>query len=169
MAPEVADRLAHLNATVDQGIALKRDIIENLRPSSLSNLGLVPALEIQAREFAHRADLEVSSRLEPVEVTDSGQITIYRLVQESLTNVAKYAEASRVEVELHAEGRRAHVCVRDNGRGFDPRTPVSGGHGLKGMQFRVEAEGGAMQVESAPGRGTVIRAWLPIRETAPAR
>ena len=163
MAPEIAERLRHLNATIDQGIALKRDIIENLRPSSLSNLGLVAALEIQAREFAKRADLAVNTELQEVSLSDGAQITAYRLVQESLTNVAKYADASQVTVTLQPKGEEAYLAVQDDGRGFDVRQVARETHGLRGMRFRVEAAGGRMAIESAPGQGTTIRAWLPVR------
>ena len=98
MAPEVEARLKHLNDSINEGIGLKRRIIEDLRPSSLNNLGLVAALEIQAREFAKRTELKVNADLQPVRLPDGGEITIYRLVQESLTNIAKYAKATEVWV-----------------------------------------------------------------------
>lgn len=157
-------RLAHLNDTINQGIGLKRRIIEDLRPSSLSNLGLAAALEIQAREFAARAELPVKAQIETLPLADSAQITIYRLVQEALTNVAKYAGASEVSVTLARDGDLAHVVVQDDGRGFDPAGTRGGAHGLMGMRYRVEAEGGRMQVRAAPGEGTRIDAWLPMLE-----
>ena len=164
VTPEAEARLAHLNDTINQGIGLKRRIIEDLRPSSLSNLGLAAALEIQAREFAARAELPVKAQIETLPLADSVQITIYRLVQEALTNVAKYAGAKAVTVTLARDGDRAHVVVTDDGRGFDPAATRGGAHGLMGMRYRVEAEGGRMQVHSAPGEGTRIDAWLPMLE-----
>ena len=162
MSPESDARLKHLNDTINDGIGLKRRIIEDLRPSSLSNLGLVAALEILAREFAQRSELRVSTELEQMPISDAGQITVYRLVQESLTNIAKYASASEVKLSLQRDGERARVVVRDNGKGFDLNKVKINAHGLMGMRYRVEAEGGAMQIESAPGRGTAIEAWLPV-------
>ncbi len=88
-AADAVERLAHLNETLNGGIALKRRIIEDLRPSSLSNLGLVAALEILLREFAARSDIEVVEDLEPVELEAAAQLTVYRLVQEALTNIVK--------------------------------------------------------------------------------
>ena len=121
---DAAERLAHLNEALNGGIALKRRIIEDLRPSSLSNLGLVAALEIQLREFAARSEIKVVDRLEPVEVSPAAQLTIYRLVQEALTNVVKYAKATEVVVTLAApSGGGALVSVRDNGVGFDTDLP----------------------------------------------
>ena len=161
MAPEVAERLKQLNETLDRGIALKRRIIEDLRPSSLSNLGLVAALEIQAREFAQRAEIAVRTVLEPVALDDNAQMTAYRLVQESLTNIAKYARASDVTISLSQQDGQVEVGVLDNGVGFDPGQVRPTAHGLLGMRYRVEAEGGRLEVDSAPGQGCHVRGWLP--------
>jgi len=163
LPPEADARLAHLNATINDGIGLKRRIIEDLRPSSLANLGLAAALEILAREFAQRSEIPVDAELEPLELAADG-ITVYRLVQESLTNIAKYAAATRVTVRLQRDGCRACVSVQDNGRGFDLGTERSSAMGLRGMRYRVESEGGEMQVISAPGQGTTVRAWLALAE-----
>ena len=163
--PEVTERMAHLNEALNSGIALKRRIIEDLRPSSLSNLGLVAALEILVREFSSRMEIEVDAELQPVSLGPSAELTIYRLVQEGLTNIAKYAKASRVQVKVASRGGRVEVCVRDNGVGFDPRHRHLATHGLLGMQFRVESENGQMTIESAPDCGTAIFAVLP--EAAP--
>jgi signal transduction histidine kinase len=162
MPAVVAERLKQLNETLDRGIALKRRIIEDLRPSSLSNLGLVAALEIQAREFAQRADLAVRTVLQPVTLDEDAQMTAYRLVQESLTNIAKYAHASDVTISLRQHDGQVLVGVLDNGIGFDPASIRSTAHGLLGMRYRVEAEGGRLQVDSAPGQGCDVRAWLPV-------
>ena len=161
MAPEAAERLKQLNETLDRGIALKRRIIEDLRPSSLSNLGLVAALEIQAREFAQRAEIAVRTVLEPVTLDDNAQMTAYRLVQESLTNIAKYARATDVTVSLSQQDGQVQVSVLDNGIGFDPAKVRPTAHGLLGMRYRVEAEGGRLEVDSTPGQGCHVRGWLP--------
>jgi len=159
--PEITERMAHLNEALNSGIALKRRIIEDLRPSSLSNLGLVAALEILVREYSARMELEVDCDLHPVNLNPSAELTIYRLVQEALTNIAKYAKASRVQVMVAPRDGKVEVCVRDNGVGFDPRHRHLATHGLLGMQFRVESESGEMTIESAPGCGTAIFASLP--------
>ena len=164
--PELAERLAHLSDALNGGIALKRRIIEDLRPSSLNNLGLTAALEILLREFGARAEIEIVSRLEPVQLSPSKQLTVYRLVQEALTNISKYARASRVDVVLEMRAGRAMISVRDNGKGFDPNLPSSGSHGLLGMRYRIEAEGGRMNLSTAPGKGTLIEATLPEEAAA---
>jgi len=159
---DAAERLTHLNEALNGGIALKRRIIEDLRPSSLNNLGLVAALEILLREFAARSELKVLEKLAPVTVSPAAQLTIYRLVQEGLTNIVKYAKATEVTVGLQpsAEGG-AVISVRDNGVGFDMSQPRLTRHGLIGMRYRVESDGGTMRLESSPGQGTLIEATLP--------
>lgn len=159
--PGAEERLAHLGSTLDSGIALKRRIIEDLRPSSLSNLGLEAALEIQAREFSSRVDAEVSTDFEAVDLSDGAQIAVYRLVQESLTNVAKYAHAKQVSVSVKQQGASIVVAVRDDGQGFDTTRTAPSTHGLIGMRYRVEAHGGTLRVHSRPGAGTLIEATLP--------
>ncbi|MBC8057041.1 MAG: sensor histidine kinase, partial [Rhizobiales bacterium] len=161
VTPEVAERLQHLSDGLNSGIALKRRIIEDLRPSSLSNLGLVAALDILVREWGQRSDIKVDAELEPVQLRPAGELTVYRLVQEALTNIAKYAQATAVEVRLSSIDGQAHVSVRDNGVGFDVDAPRSSAHGLLGMRYRLETEGAQLVMESSPGKGTLIQADLP--------
>lgn len=160
-APEALQRLQHLTETLNQGIALKRRIVEDLHPSSLSNLGLLPSLEILTREFSERSDLTLDTRLEAVELDESSQLTLYRLVQEALTNIGKYARAQQVSVRLQNTGTHALLTVSDDGIGFNPEQIGSGSHGLEGMRHRVEAAGGRLVVESTPGQGSRIMAYLP--------
>ncbi|MDQ6628164.1 MAG: CHASE3 domain-containing protein [Pseudomonadota bacterium] len=159
---EATERLTHLNETLNGGIALKRRIIEDLRPSSLNNLGLVAALQILLREFGASSELEVVSELESVDLDPAAQLTVYRLVQEALTNIVKYAKASRVHVTLAPLGTaQVRVAVRDDGVGFDTSVPRIATHGLLGMRYRVEADRGEMRLHSGPGEGTLIEAILP--------
>ncbi|KRB42187.1 MULTISPECIES: CHASE3 domain-containing protein [unclassified Acidovorax] len=164
-APDISERLKHLTETLNSGIALKRRIIEDLRPSSLSNLGLTAALEILTREYAERAGIEVETSLEPVQLPDAVQLTVYRMVQEALTNVGKYAKASKVLVSVHGYPTHVAVHVRDDGVGFDPATVRPTSHGLAGMRHRVEAAGGRLTLTSRPGNGTVLSAVLPLPRT----
>lgn len=165
---DLEDRLSHLNETINQGITLKRRIIEDLRPSSLSNLGLEAALNILAREFAQRSTIEVKLEIEPVALSERGQITVFRLVQEAFTNIAKYAGATEVTVVMREEQGHVWICVSDNGCGFDPKATRISSHGLLGMRYRVEAEHGEMSLTTAPGEGTTIKAWLPVSDEKPA-
>ncbi|MGV3678169.1 MAG: CHASE3 domain-containing protein [Acidovorax sp.] len=161
--PEIAERLRHLTETLNSGIALKRRIIEDLRPSSLSNLGLTAAIEILAREYGERAGIEVETSLEPVQLPEPTQLTVYRLVQESLTNIGKYAKAQKVLVSVHSHPRHVAVQVRDDGQGFDPASVSPSSHGLAGMRHRVEAAGGRLTITSRPGNGALVSAILPLQ------
>ena len=164
-APDIAERLKHLTETLNSGIALKRRIIEDLRPSSLSKLGLTAAIEILTREYAERAGIEVETSLEAVKLPDAAQLTVYRMVQEALTNIGKYAKAHKVLVSVHSYPTHVTVQVRDDGLGFDPTTVRPTSHGLAGMRHRVEAAGGRLSLTSKPGDGTLISAVLPVRRT----
>jgi signal transduction histidine kinase/uncharacterized protein (UPF0297 family) len=161
ITPEATERIQHLIETLNSGIALKRRIVEDLRPSSLSHLGLVASLEILAREFEDRSGLVITTDLEMVEIGGSAQLTVYRLVQESLTNMAKYADAKHAEISLHSFDSYLTVEVKDDGKGFDSLKVGSASHGLTGMRHRVEAAGGRLTVASSPGQGTRIFAVLP--------
>jgi signal transduction histidine kinase len=164
--PEIAERLQHLSDGLNSGIALKRRIIEDLRPSSLSNLGLVAALEILIAEWSGSTEIVVERALEPVTLRETGELTVYRLVQEALTNVSKYARATKVEIRVTANAGTVRVSVRDDGIGFDPKQRRASAHGLLGMRYRLESEGGRMVLSSAPGQGTVIEAQMPESRNA---
>jgi len=153
-------RIEHLIETLNSGIALKRRIIEDLRPSSLSNLGLIPALEILTREFAQRSGLSIVTNLEPAELDETIQLTVYRLVQEALTNIARYARAQNVEINLLSYKDYVIVTVHDDGQGFDPKAVQATSHGLQGMRHRVEASGGRLDINTT--QGTTISATLPL-------
>ncbi|MHB1198683.1 MAG: sensor histidine kinase [Polaromonas sp.] len=159
--PEATERLQHLTETLNSGIALARRIVEDLRPSALSHLGLASSLEILAREFEERSGLSITTDLEPVELGGSAQLTVYRLVQESLTNMGKYAQASQADISLHGFEGYITVEVRDNGKGFKPASIAATSHGLAGMRHRVQAAGGRLTVTSSEGKGTQILAVLP--------
>lgn len=165
-APDAAQRLQHLTELLNSGIALKRRIIEDLRPSSLGNLGLVASLEILGREFADRAGIRVEMDLEPVVLDEARQLTVYRMVQESLTNIGKYAEASEATIVMKDYHTHVIVEVADDGKGFDPQRLRPATHGLAGMRHRVEAAQGKLTVTSTPGKGTRIAIMLPT--VAPA-
>jgi signal transduction histidine kinase len=159
--PEANERLEHLVSTLNSGIALKRRIVEDLRPSSLSHLGLVASLEILTREFADRSGIEIKTALASVELGGSAQLTVYRLVQESLTNMSKYAKATHADITLRNNDDHVIIEVSDDGQGFDTDKVAATSHGLAGMRHRVEAAGGQLFIESSPGKGTHIRANLP--------
>ena len=161
-APMLLPRVEHLVQTLNSGIALKRRIIEDLRPSSLDNLGLLPALEILCSEFADRLQVRMTTRFAPVAMSPAADLTAFRLVQESLSNIAKHAQAGQVTVDVGVEGGMAVIRVVDDGIGFDPARLALGSHGLVGMRYRVRAEGGQLHIDAAPGAGTRVQALLPL-------
>jgi signal transduction histidine kinase len=169
LTPEVSERIEHLGRSLNAGIALKRLIVEGLRPSSLSHLGLLPTLEILAKESAERSGIDIQTRLQAVTLDEALELTIYRFVQESLTNVSKYSSAKNVVIELHSESHYAQISVKDDGIGFNPQFVKSSSYGLIGMRQRVEACGGRVKIQSSPGSGTTLTAWLPECEHHPLR
>lgn len=160
-ADGLRERMAHLDHTLNDAVALKRRIMEDLYPSALRNLGLVAALDILTREFAQRSHVEMHTDLHPVTLDARTQLTVYRLVQEALTNLAKHAKATRAEVTLAQDDAAVQVGVSDNGSGFDPGARPQGTHGLAGMRHRLRSCGGELQIQSAPGQGTRISARIP--------
>jgi signal transduction histidine kinase len=166
--PELLERLAHLVAALDGVIALKRNISENLHPSSLRQLGLVPTLQNLAGEFSLAAGIPVHCALQPVQLQPQAELMVYRLVQESITNISKYARARQVWLALHQAGNQVLLVVRDDGVGFDPAALPRSACGLVGMRYRVQAERGSLRLASAPGEGTCIEVRLPADPGVPA-
>jgi signal transduction histidine kinase len=167
-APEITERIGHLVQSLDAGIALKRRIIEDLRPSTLSNLGLTAALEVLCGEFGRRSEVKVQTEFDEVSLAEDVQLTAYRVVQEALTNVAKYAKARQVTVRLRDDVDVARLSVSDDGAGFDTRGVPMRARGLAGMRFRVASHGGRLDLTSQPGHGTTIEARLPqVRTVQP--
>lgn len=158
---DIARRVAHLGEILNEGIALKSRIVEGLCPSTLAHLGLKIALENLVRDFALTSGIEVSSDLDAVSLDEWPELAAYRLVQECLTNVAKYASASKAQIVLKNHYRQVMVVVLDDGVGFDLEHVSDTRHGLKGIQHRVEACGGRLSVTSSPGQGTRVEAMLP--------
>lgn len=169
LPPELAGRVQRVNDRLNDGIALKRRIIEDLRPSALDQLGLTASLRLLCQDAAEGLGIHVEQDLAEVELPPALALTVYRLVQESLTNIRKYAHAKQVVVRLgHGIDQSLQVSVQDDGEGFNVRRADVGRHGLAGMRFRVESHGGSMQVLSEPGKGTTITASVPAdRPTDP--
>lgn len=158
--------IARLIHNLDEGIAIKRRIIEDLHPSSLQNLGLKVALETLVSEFASRTGITLEADIDDVPLEPDASLSVYRMVQEGLTNVSKYASARRVRVNVAREPDAVRVSIDDDGSGFDPTTLKPGTHGLAGMRFRIGSHGGRLDVRSAQGAGTTITAQIPLSADA---
>jgi signal transduction histidine kinase len=165
--PAIARRLAALQRVLREGIDLKRRIVEDLHPTALEHFGLVPALEQLLTAHGERYDAGLTVDLdESLDLRGDVALALYRIVQESLTNIQKYAEARHVRVTLRRQRGRVELAVSDDGRGFDSDAVAGGCHGLMGMRHRMLAVHGRLDVASAPGKGTVIRAVLPVPATS---
>jgi signal transduction histidine kinase len=142
-----------------------RRLAVELRPSALDDFGLVPALERLRDTVAEQSgmNVEVQSRLGEERLPAEIETSLYRIVQECLTNVRKHAEATRVSVLLSKREGHVTLVVQDDGRGFDPEAVREGGLGLIGMNERVALLGGRMTIDSTPeGAGTMVSAELPL-------
>jgi signal transduction histidine kinase len=142
-----------------------RSLIAELRPPALDQLGLAPALTSLAQRTATANGLEIHSEVQlgdEQRLASEVETTVYRIVQESLTNVVKHARAASVELRVSCDGPELEVCVADDGIGFDPDRAQGGGFGLAGMRERVELAGGELSVLPGAVSGTTIRARLPL-------
>jgi signal transduction histidine kinase len=148
-------------------IANLRSLIVELRPPALDEIGLVPAIETLAQRIATAEGMSVETNIalsleEARHLAPEVESTVYRFVQEALTNVAKHAQAGHLEIELLKGGDGVIVAIRDDGLGFDPQAPATG-FGLVGMRERVTLVGGTVTVESAAGKGTTVQAVIPAQ------
>ena len=130
----------------------------------LDDLGLVPALEWQAREISRRSDMEVEVHSENVSETlgDETKVTIYRLVQEALNNAATHGSAKNAKVTIAQNSDKITVEITDDGHSFDPERQR--GMGILGMEERVRRLGGFFTIESARGKGTTVKTELPLHK-----
>lgn len=159
---DIAERLIHLLALLDSGLAMERRISDDLRPSVLRDLGLRTALLVLCADFAKASGIEVVTRLDDANLDEERALSAYRLVQEALTNVARHAAARHIDVTIRRVMDEMVITVHDDGRGLRPGAEWAGGRGLAGMRFRIRTAGGDMQLRSAPGGGTTIEARLPL-------
>lgn len=158
---EIMASLDRVAQALDKGIALKRRIIEDLTPSSLTHLGLKIALENLCNDMSASLAIPVRLSITRFQLTREAELAVYRFVQEALTNIGKYAAATQVTVTLTSLAGHTAVEVQDNGIGFDALALRAGRHGLSGMQFRAESLGGSMSVLSIPGEGSTLRIEFP--------
>jgi PAS domain S-box-containing protein len=163
-------KIAHTQRLVEKSVNIVHQFAAQLRPATLDDLGLIPALHSHVKDFAKRTGLSVhftSFTRGRTELLDSNKRTVlYRVAQEALVNVAKHAQASLVTVSIRKLRGVIRMEVQDNGKSFEVRgvlsTKRTKGLGLLGMRERVEMVGGRFAVESLPGKGTTIRAEIPI-------
>jgi signal transduction histidine kinase len=150
---------------IDGTIDSVRRIATDLRPSILDHLGLVAAIEWQAQEFERRTGVQASVRVSrpDVAIDDVRATAVFRMLQETLTNVARHAGARRVDIDLTVGTVDLALDVRDDGRGITP-AEISGGRslGLLGLRERAIACGGMLEIRGTPGRGTHVSVRIPL-------
>jgi signal transduction histidine kinase len=142
-----------------------RRLAVELRPSALDDFGLVAALERLADSFAEQSGISVDfqAALADERLPAAAETALYRIVQESLTNVVKHAQARRVSILLTRNDGAVKAVVEDDGRGFDPERIREDGFGLVGMRERLALLGGRLEIESARDAGTTVAAEVPVR------
>jgi PAS domain S-box-containing protein len=162
------ERVAAAMDVVEQSIVSLRNISEDLRPAMLDSLGLAAALEHHATQFSQRSGITCELRMnrEEFDIAETFATTVFRIVQEALTNIARHAEASAVSIDIEqidAALGGIRLVVADNGHGFDVANRTKR-FGLLGMRERIAMLGGELDIESHPECGTRIAAWLPFNK-----
>lgn len=165
--PATRERLAELRVAAARTLDGVRRIARELRPTILDDLGLTEAIRAYAQETVARGATRVEVRASglPGRLSSTVELVLYRVAQEALSNVAKHAEATRVEVTVAHEADAVVATIADNGRGFAPLTavaPTGRGLGLLGMRERLALVGGDLEIDSHPGAGTTVRATVPL-------
>lgn len=169
--PRLHASAGQLLRLVDDLLANLRASIDNLRPETLA-LGLDEAIRRQVDTCLQRAGAacRFELKLDPVALAPEVATAAFRILQEALTNICRHAKASEVRVELVRRASSLVLTVADNGCGFNPAgTRRRGAFGLAGMGERAAALGGKLEIDSAPGRGTVLSVAIPLRQAGPRR
>ncbi|MDI6852080.1 MAG: PAS domain S-box protein [Deltaproteobacteria bacterium] len=172
LPPDVSDakeRLQHIIDYIDEVIGNVRRMSRDLLPSILKDLGLKAALNYLFEEFSKLKEIQFNLEMEDIDglLSKEAQIAVYRIFQESLTNIAKHARATRIKVSIKPQDGKVAFRLEDNGSGFDLKEVMSGdlakrGLGLPAMHERVRLLGGNLDISSRPGTGTMISFHVPI-------
>lgn len=166
----VATKLQSMGQVLGKTVESVRRIAEDLRPGMLDDLGLAAAIEWQVEQFQGRTGIRCELRMnrDEFELNDRVATSVFRIIQEALTNVARHAAADAVVITLEENAGEIRLEVRDNGQGFQPG-PKPRSYGLLGIRERVNMLGGEVDIQSKPGNGTRVQATIPLQlaEVAP--
>ncbi len=165
-APNLIGQIAELRKLAGSSVGVVRNMALLLRPSMLDDLGLIPALQWQAREVSKRSGVVVDFAGEEIveQLSDEQKTAVYRVVQEALHNCEKHAGAKEIRIKVRQQHDTLLLSIQDDGCGIEPCAQK--GLGLRGMQERIENLGGMFNVESEVGRGSLITVRLPIEKHA---
>ena len=164
--PQLMEKLPGIIRLVDRALCGVRNVSTDLRPAAL-DMGLISALKWLSKEFSEHTAIPCVMEIEgrDIDVGEELAVGIFRIVQESLTNVARHAETDSVRISMERLDGKLSVKVSDFGKGFDPLSRGAGeSFGLMGMRERAYALGGDFNISSAPGRGTTVSVCIPIRQ-----
>ncbi len=172
---EARQRVEETRSLVHQTLRAIRNLSIDLRPSALDDLGLLPALRWYIKEYQQKCKIEVefSAANFKERLPSELETALYRIVQEALTNTAKYAKATKVRVSVSEDQNSVCATITDNGQGFDAQTVLKlpwqeRGLGLAGMHERAALLDGSLIINTEPGKGTTIEARLPLSRPARA-
>jgi two-component system sensor histidine kinase UhpB len=166
---DLRDEFDELRETARGGTEDVRRIARQLRPEALEDLGLQSALAALVTSFGEQAQVRVERRLEPsLPLPEDEELVVYRVAQEALTNVARHAQATRVELRLQQNHALTVLTVRDDGLGLFPGA-LPAGHGIRGMRERAMLIGAQLHIDSKPGRGTAVTLSIPLNPDAPCQ
>jgi signal transduction histidine kinase len=168
---ELRRRLEDSLKLVDATLQSIENVMADLRPALLDEYGLAAAIEWYGREYAERTGIQVEVTAVQADVAAAqgaaglpgdASVALFRIAQEALNNAAKHSAAKRITVELEERGGELVLSISDDGKGFDPANAPRGRWGMTTMRERAEAAGGRLTVDSVPGKGTTVRATLPL-------
>jgi PAS domain S-box-containing protein len=166
--PEMEKKVGSIKKLIDGSISAVRRISSELRPLVLDDLGFSAAANWYVKQFSERTGVNVKVRLSEQDPENGSTIatTLFRILQESLTNIARHAKANNADVQLWFSENHWHLSIKDDGAGFDDKAGKQTGIGLIGMKERVQILGGALNLTTAPGEGTLLEVRIPAEQAS---
>jgi len=163
---DIQERLLRLIECIGGTINLTRRLVDDLQPPLLKGLGLEEALRALVEQFQIDVPVALELPKKPLALSADQSLALFRIAQESLTNIRKYAKATQVKLALYEQEQQVVLAVQDNGQGFETDNIEVHGHGIAGMKHRTQMFDGSLELDSAPGKGTRIEVRLPFNPEA---
>ncbi|MCR2746841.1 sensor histidine kinase [Limnobacter parvus] len=162
VSDDIQERILRLIESISTTITLTRRLVDDLQPPLLKGLGLVEALRALGEQFQMDIPVEMELPEQALPLPQSQSLALFRIAQESLTNVRKYAGATQVKMSLFREAEQVILSIQDNGIGFDTQHVEMHGHGIAGIKHRTQMFSGNLTLTSAPGKGTLLEVHMPF-------